>query len=105
MPKFVPRQRKHKARAREAEAQNKPNAADGDAVAAEDSNALEILPASKRDREEKRERLREELRASQPKVSGKKKKRLEKYIVCRPVSCVAVEVELELTCGACRIRS
>jgi ATP-dependent RNA helicase DHX37/DHR1 len=38
------------------------------------------VPASKTEREEKKQKLREELRAQQPKVSSKKQKRLDKYI-------------------------
>jgi len=73
MPKFVPRQRKHKARERE-----KPNSIIE--VTQSDSNAAEILPPSKSEREEKRTKLREELRAQQPNISSKKQKRLNKYI-------------------------
>ncbi|WEW61537.1 putative ATP-dependent RNA helicase DHR1 [Emydomyces testavorans] len=70
MPKFVPRQRKHKVLTRENKA----------APQNEDSNAIEILPVSKAEREEKKRLLREELRAQQPKISSKKQKRLDKYI-------------------------
>ncbi|PGH17235.1 hypothetical protein AJ80_04877 [Polytolypa hystricis UAMH7299] len=70
MPKFVPRQRKHKGRDRDKKAAAQP----------EDSNAVEIQPVSKTEREEKRQKLREELRAQQPKISSKKQKRLDKYI-------------------------
>ncbi|KAI6089537.1 P-loop containing nucleoside triphosphate hydrolase protein [Hypoxylon rubiginosum] len=79
MPKFVPRQRKHKVLAREKAEQNGTH--DGGAEPQQlDSNALEILPdAHKADREAKKAQLREELRG-QVKVSGKKAKRLEKYI-------------------------
>ena len=73
MPKFVPRQRKHKARDRE-----KRNSAVE--LAPSDTNAAEILPPSKLELEEKRRKLREELRAQQPKISSKKQKRLDKYI-------------------------
>ncbi|KAM3073472.1 putative ATP-dependent RNA helicase DHR1 [Clarireedia jacksonii] len=69
-PKFVPRQRKHKVIAR-----NKSNVPDTTI----DSNATEILPSKKSDHEEKKQRLREELNGEK-KVSGKKAKRLEKYI-------------------------
>ncbi|KAK3062567.1 hypothetical protein LTS18_003797, partial [Coniosporium uncinatum] len=72
MPKFVPRQRKHKARAREASANPATNNGD--------PNATEIVPASQAEKEERRRILREELRTQQPKVSGKKQKRLDKYI-------------------------
>ncbi|EON61546.1 hypothetical protein W97_00761 [Coniosporium apollinis CBS 100218] len=71
MPKFVPRQRKHKARER---------AHSHAPTSTTDSNAAEILPVSKTEREARRQVLREELRAQQPKISGKKQKRLDKYI-------------------------
>lgn len=73
MPKFIPRQRKHKARERE---QRKSTSE----PTTNDSNVAEILPASKAEREEKRRKLREELRAQQAKISSKKQKRLDKYI-------------------------
>ncbi|KAF3490623.1 Ecm16p [Arthroderma uncinatum] len=69
MPKFVPRQRKHKARDRE----NQPKQP-------QDTNAAEVAPVSKEEKEEKRRKLKEELRAQQSKISGKKQKRLDKYI-------------------------
>ncbi|KAI0133101.1 P-loop containing nucleoside triphosphate hydrolase protein [Hypoxylon sp. NC0597] len=80
MPKkFVPRQRKHKVLARQ-KAQQNGTQDGGDAPSQLDSNALEILPdAQKAEREAKRAQLREELKG-QVKVSGKKAKRLEKYI-------------------------
>lgn len=73
MPTFVPRQRKHKAREREKRKSTTEPATN-------DSNVAEILPASKAEREEKRKKLREELRAQQTKISSKKQKRLDKYI-------------------------
>lgn len=49
-----------------------------------DSNAVELLPVSSGEREQRRLKLREELRANKPetKTSAKKRKRLDKYIVC-----------------------
>ena len=76
MAKFVPRQRKHKVLRRNNGSSHRTSAS------VEDSNTAEIVPLSQRDREDKKRRLREELRAQQPKMSGKKQKRLEKYIVC-----------------------
>lgn len=70
MPRFVPRQRKHKVRARE---QNE-NASHVE------SNQEQIVPLTQSEREEKRKKLQDELRAQQPKVSAKKQKRLDKYI-------------------------
>ncbi|KAH6654968.1 P-loop containing nucleoside triphosphate hydrolase protein [Truncatella angustata] len=72
--KYVPRQRKHKVLARQKASEASSDGADN--VAA-DSNALEIIP-SKKDTETKK--LREELKDQGVKVSGKKAKRLEKYI-------------------------
>ncbi|EFQ97281.1 pre-mRNA-splicing factor ATP-dependent RNA helicase PRP43 [Nannizzia gypsea CBS 118893] len=69
MPKFVPRQRKYKARDR----QSQPKLP-------QDTNVAEVAPVSKEEKEEKRQKLREELRAQQSKISGKKQKRLDKYI-------------------------
>lgn len=73
MKKFVPRQRKHKVLAREKDRNNSSDQT-------RDSNATELIPASKVEIEEKRRILREQLRNELPKVSGKKAKRLEKYI-------------------------
>ena len=74
MPKFVPRQRKHKVRARESQ-----NGISTDVGG--DSNAVEVLPTGRLEKEEKRRQIKEEFRAQQPKMSGKKQKRLDKYIV------------------------
>ncbi|KAI0470899.1 P-loop containing nucleoside triphosphate hydrolase protein [Xylariaceae sp. FL0804] len=77
--KFVPRQRKHKVLARQ-KTQSNDAAEDGVAPVQLDSNALEILPDAQRaTNEAKRARMREELQG-ESKVSGKKAKRLEKYI-------------------------
>jgi ATP-dependent RNA helicase DHX37/DHR1 len=70
MPKFVPRQRKHKVRQREATTDN---------VSA-NTNQIQLLPQTQSERDEKRRKLKEELRAGQDKISGKKQKRLDKYI-------------------------
>lgn len=82
MGKFVPRQRKHKHRVREEEERQKAAAKVG-VASADDVNADVILPAGKAEKEEKRKRMREELRAQQPqsKISNKKQKRMDKYIV------------------------
>ncbi|KAL2871325.1 ATP-dependent RNA helicase ECM16 [Aspergillus lucknowensis] len=68
MPKFVPRQRKQKHRQQQA------------TNAAVDSNAGEILPLSKSEKEARKQKLRDELKAQHPKISAKKQKRLDKYI-------------------------
>jgi ATP-dependent RNA helicase DHX37/DHR1 len=76
MPKFVPRQRKHKVVARQ-----KSHAGDTEV----DANAPEILPVAQRQREERKAAMKSELVAEkQGKMSGKKKKRLDKYIVRIP---------------------
>ncbi|KAH8771581.1 DEAH-box RNA helicase [Hyaloscypha sp. PMI_1271] len=73
MPKFVPRQRKHKVIAR-----SKQHA--GHSEPAVDSNAVEHIPQAKAEIDEKKQRMKEELRKEGAKISGKKAKRLEKYI-------------------------
>ncbi|KAH8682955.1 P-loop containing nucleoside triphosphate hydrolase protein [Tricladium varicosporioides] len=73
MKKFVPRQRKHKVIARLKEN-------DKHAQPFSDSNVVEHIPAAKSEIEEKKRQLREELRKGDTKISGKKAKRLEKYI-------------------------
>lgn len=76
MPKFVARERKHKVRRR----------LDGDHSRTGNdrwnSNAAEILPSNQIEREQKRAELKTALKAGQPKISGKKQKRLDNYIVC-----------------------
>lgn len=72
MPKFTPRQRKHKVLARQNASQN---------ATAGDANATEILPEEQRARNERKAALKNELVAeSKGKMSGKKKKRLDKYV-------------------------
>ncbi|KAF1364146.1 P-loop containing nucleoside triphosphate hydrolase protein [Lizonia empirigonia] len=72
MPKFVPRQRKHKVVARQ-----KPAHHEGPSEA----NTEQILPTEQRERDERRRAMKDDLvRESQSKMSGKKKKRLDKYI-------------------------
>lgn len=72
MAKFVPRQRKHKVLHRQRALENVQHEV-------EDSNQ-EILPARRKELDEKKARMKEELRQGGAKVSGKKAKRLEKYI-------------------------
>ncbi|KAI5258896.1 P-loop containing nucleoside triphosphate hydrolase protein [Aureobasidium subglaciale] len=75
-PKFVPRDRKKgriaKAKAKNAHSHDEP----------EDANAAEIVPPTPTEREARRTALQEEIRAqnSTSVISGKKKKRLDKYI-------------------------
>ena len=74
MPPFVPRQRKHRVRQRLEQQMGKTGAE-------LDPNAIELLPPGQKEREEKRKALRAEIRGQQHKISSKKQKRLEKYIV------------------------
>lgn len=69
--KFVPRQRKQKALARERALENATH---------QDPNVEEIVPVEKSDLEEKKLQLKNELRQDGVKISSKKAKRLEKYI-------------------------
>ena len=71
MPQFKPRERKHKVR-RRLEENGSTNL---------DSNAAEILPATQRERKIKHDAMKKELQSQQPKMSSKKQKRLDKYIV------------------------
>ncbi|KAJ4201890.1 putative ATP-dependent RNA helicase DHR1 [Fusarium falciforme] len=73
MAKYVPRQRKHKVLAREKAKENARHEV-------EDTNQDELLPTAKAEREAKKAQMREELRQEGAKMSGKKAKRLEKYI-------------------------
>ena len=73
MPKFIPRDRKqHKTKKDHVSHQAK--------HVPEDTNVIELVPQSAVDREARRQRLKEELRAQNPQVSSKKQKRLDKYI-------------------------
>lgn len=73
MAKFVPRQRKHRALARERAKENARHEA-------EDTNQEIIDSSDKQELEAKRARLKEELKQEAGKMSSKKAKRLEKYI-------------------------
>lgn len=72
MPRFVPRQRKHKVLAR----QNGPTVPSP----ITDSNASVIVPSEQAAKEERKRRLKDELGAQHTQVSAKKQKRLDKYI-------------------------
>lgn len=72
--KFVPRQRKRKVLDRQRAQEKVTHDVDAN------TNALEITPAQQAEVGQKRAQLRDELRADGVKVSGKKAKRLEKYI-------------------------
>ena len=86
MPKFVPRERKHKVRKRLEDNGNR----DRSGRLASDPNAVEILPSTSRGKEDKRKAMKDALHAQQPQMSSKKQKRLDKYIVC--IICVFTEV-------------
>ncbi|KAK2628706.1 hypothetical protein QTJ16_001809 [Diplocarpon rosae] len=73
MGKFVPRQRKHKVKERER------REAESAASQSIDSNVTEIIPASQTERESK-QRTKEEKLQPGPQISGKKAKRLQKYL-------------------------
>ncbi len=73
MPRFVPRERKHKRLARQA------NGPSNDVT---NSNPEEILPVSHSEKEARREALKQQFRDQQPesKLTSKKRRRLDKYI-------------------------
>lgn len=75
MPKFVPRERKHKVRARQI------NSEQGGKLHGQDTNTAEIQPKTASERDLRRQALREQLRPPLSAKSRKKQKRLEKYIV------------------------
>lgn len=74
MPRFVPRERKHRKIARAKQ--------NGNDSVNTNTNSEQILPESRDDREARRAALRQELRDARPesKSSSKKRKRLDKYI-------------------------
>ncbi|KAL6719652.1 putative ATP-dependent RNA helicase DHR1 [Lecanora helva] len=76
MPKFVPRERKH----RRLQRNRKDGGNAGGAPTSTDSNAIEILPSSFTEKMEKKQKMKADLKAQQPKMSAKKQKRLDKYI-------------------------
>jgi ATP-dependent RNA helicase DHX37/DHR1 len=49
-------------------------------IVSANTNPIQIVPQTQSERDEKRRKLKEELRAGQEKISGKKQKRLDKYI-------------------------
>lgn len=72
MPLFKPRERKHKVLVRRKQS----SAPTG----TEDANAEQIIPKSQAEKEERKRQLHQELREGLPQASGKKRKRLDKYI-------------------------
>ena len=79
MAKFVPRQRKHKVLQRQKDKARRRSTDGG-----EDTNAEEIPSAWEAQRQAKKRELKDAAKAAQPTMSGKKKKRLDKYIVRKP---------------------
>ena len=76
MPKFIPRERKHKVLLRQKDKRDPSQASDHG-----DSNEVEILSATQVEREKKKSELKSAIKTEKPQMSGKKKKRLDKYIV------------------------
>ena len=76
MAPFKKRDRKHKHRQK----QNESRGAGG--LGHVDANAVELLPAEQAAHRRQYEEERAELKSQQPKISSKKKKRLDKYTVC-----------------------
>lgn len=68
-PKFTPRLRKQRHRQNPA----------GESA---DTNAAQLEPVSKDEKEARRQKLQSELREQHTNMSSKKQKRLDKYIVC-----------------------
>jgi ATP-dependent RNA helicase DHX37/DHR1 len=73
MAKFVPRQRKHKVLARQRAQENAQHEV-------ENSNQEVLIPGRKKELDDKKSQIKDEMRQGGVKVSGKKAKRLEKYI-------------------------
>lgn len=78
MPKFIPRERKHKVLSRQQPENSRGHGKDD--LLTMDSNVVE-LPSKTTEKEQRRQDLRHTLRAQQPRTSAKKQRRLEKYIV------------------------
>lgn len=74
MPRFVPRERKHKRLAKQQHS--------GGAHTAHHANAEVIIPSSAADKEARRKQLQKEIRAQQPQdhINSKKRKRLDHYV-------------------------
>ena len=76
MPRFVPRQRKHKA----IERQKSQSQSQSRASKIPDPNTDLILPESPTARDARRQALRDEITQPESKASSKKRKRLDKYV-------------------------
>ena len=77
MPKFVPRERKHKVRRRLEEV----CLGEGNGALRPDPNAIESLLGATTERGIQKQAMKDALRAQQRRMSGKKQKRLDRYIV------------------------
>lgn len=75
MPKFVPRERKHKVIARQK------NGSRSKVVETFDTYTVELPKSTPSEKELRRQALRDELKSQQIVKSSKKQKRLDKYIV------------------------
>lgn len=73
MVRFVPRDRKKRRR----RVENSQNGGDLD------TNAVEVIPATTSEKDQKKKEIKDSIRAQQPAMSSKKAKRLDKYIVRR----------------------
>lgn len=87
---FVPRDRKQRKTKRRKTDHDEEGNQDGSSLSANaapapaaDSNAEIIVPLSKAElAEKKKQKMMEEMKESMPKMSSKKQKRFNKYIVC-----------------------
>lgn len=73
MAKFIPKDRKKRRRKID-----KPQG--GGTV---DTNVVEVIPTPSSEKEKRKREVKDSIRAQQPKISSKKAKRLDKYIVRR----------------------
>lgn len=81
MPKFIPRERKHKVLARQKIESNGHHDSRNTVERQDADSNAEILDPKPTEKEQKRHDMRNVLRSQQPKMSAKKQKRLDKYIV------------------------
>lgn len=73
MAKLIPKDRKKRSRKSD-------KLQDGGVV---DTNVVEIIPTPSSEKEKRKREFKDSIRAQQPKMSSKKAKRLDKYIVRR----------------------
>lgn len=83
MAKLVPRDRKaRRKRGRKINDEKAP-----------DSNVAEIIPAAISEKEKEKKELKDSIRAQQPKMSSKKSKRLDRYIVSRTINSISSQTQ------------